>query len=353
MEQHIGHRSFYENLRCGIDPMDGIEAAWVKVTYHDPDHLWHRYPLLPGSIRGALSGRLQVRHGLRRHPCKVAFFNTQVPAALGGTLLKEQPYLVSTDITPRQYDRMAAHYHHRPDGNNLLSRLKHRLNVNVFRRAERILPWSRWAQESIVQEYGVPLADTEVLPPGVDLQKWHPGSQVEGPLRILFVGGDFDRKGGGLLLEAFHTLPAGHAELLVVSRTPPPPPPGVTTYHDLKPNSPELMALYRSCHLFALPSEAEAFGIAAVEAIASGLPVLATAVGGLTDIVIDGENGFLFEPGDGAALANHLHVLCRDASLRRRLGRASRAHAERYFNAQQNAKHLAHILATVAEKGEE
>jgi glycosyltransferase involved in cell wall biosynthesis len=358
MEQHIGHRSFYENLRRCMDAIPTIEAKWVKVTYHNPVHFWQRLSFIPAIVRGTMSGRLQVRQGLRQNSCDVAFFNTQVPAALAGPLLDKQPYVVCTDITPRQYDRLARHYRHRPDGDNLWSRYKHRINVNTFRRAERILPWSSWAQSSIVQEYGIPAAKTEVLPPGVDIQSWQPGSPPSrGPLRILFVGGDFERKGGMLLLEAFRCLPPGQAELLVVTRTAAPVmaglPEGVIFYHNLKPNSPQLIALYRSCHVFVLPTEAEAFGIAAVEAAATGLPILATSIGGLTDIVVDGENGFLLEPGDGAGLANRLRRLCRDASLRRRLGHASRARAERYFNAQENAKRLAQILAAVAERREE
>jgi glycosyltransferase involved in cell wall biosynthesis len=358
MEQHIGHRSFYENLRRCIDAMPDIEASWVKITYHDPAHLWHRLPLLPAGWRGTLSGRRQVRQGLQRHPCDVAFLNTQVPAALAGSALQKQPYVISTDITPRQYDRLATHYRHQPDGDNLLSRYKHGVNVSTFQRAERILPWSSWAQNSLVREYGIPAAKTEILPPGVDLQLWQPGHPPsDGPLRILFVGGDFARKGGKLLLEAFQSLPPGQAELWLVTRTAPPAGGNmaehVTVYPNLKPNSPELIALYRSCHIFALPTEAEAFGIAAVEAAAASLPIVATNVGGLTDIVIDSENGFLVKPGDGAALANRLRLLCQDAGLRQRLGQASRRRAKQQFNAEKNARRLAHILAAVAERREE
>jgi glycosyltransferase involved in cell wall biosynthesis len=357
MEQHIGHRSFYENLRRCIDAMPEVEANWVKVTYYDPAHIWHRLPLLPATWRGAMSGRRQVRQGLRQNRCDVAFFNTQVPAVLAGPALHKQPYVVSTDVTPRQYDRLAIHYRHRPDGDNLLSRYKHYVNVRTFQQARRILPWSSWAQKSIVKEYGVASTQTEVLPPGVDLNIWQPGHPPsEGPLRILFVGGDFRRKGGRLLLEAFRSLPPGQAELRLVTRKASPAGEGVlddvTVYTDLKPNSPELIALYRSCHIFALPTEAEAFGIAAVEAAAAGLPVLATTVGGLTDIVVDGENGFLLKPGDGRALTNRLRLLCQDAGLRQRLGHAGRKRAERYFNAEKNARRLAHILAAVAGRRE-
>ena len=68
-------------------------------------------------------------------------------------------------------------------------------------------------------------------------------------------------------------------------------------YHpDLNPNDGALLSLYQSSDLFVLPTEAEAFGIAAIEASAVGLPVIATRVGGLTDVVVDGER---FSPATG------------------------------------------------------
>jgi glycosyltransferase involved in cell wall biosynthesis len=182
----------------------------------------------------------------------------------------------------------------------------------------------------------------------VDLRHWQPGpASVSGPVRILFVGGDLYRKGGELLLEAFRRLPPGSAELALVTRTPLAPAEGLRIYHDLQPNSAELIALYQSSQVFVLPTYAEAFGIAAVEASAAGLAVIASRVGGLTDIVQDGETGFLIPPGDGDSLAERLARLVKDPSLRQRFGRAARARAEARFDARKNAARLANILQEV------
>jgi glycosyltransferase involved in cell wall biosynthesis len=169
----------------------------------------------------------------------------------------------------------------------------------------------------------------------------------DGPLQILFVGGDLARKGGEDLLAAFRALAPGSAELHLVTRAPLPPEPGVRVYNDLRPNSPELIALYRACDLFVLPTKAEAFGIAAVEASAAGLPVIATAVGGLTDIVIDGETGLHMPPGDVAMLTRHLRLLIEDPALRRRLGLAARARAEARFDARVNAARIVDLLQEI------
>ncbi len=348
MEQHLGHMTYYQNLRRFVTQAGEIQARWVPVTYSEPRSIWDRMSIVPARLRGTLQGRMQVRKGLRQEPSDVAFFNTQVPAVLGGRITREQPYLIATDLTPIQYDQLARLYGHRPDRRGPLKAYKHRVNCSVLGGAARLLPWSTWASESLVTDYGVDPRRIEVIPPGVDLAQWTPGSgQVDGPLRILFVGGDLYRKGGDLLLRAFRSLPRGMAELVLVTRTPVQPEDGVVAYHDLQPNSPALLALFRGCSVFVLPTEAEAFGIAAVEASASGLPVIATAMGGLQDIVVDGETGFLLQLGDVKALVERLQLLARDAGLRERMGRAARQRAETYFDARRNAARVVSCLHDV------
>lgn len=92
---------------------------------------------------------------------------------------------------------------------------------------------------------------------------------------------------------------------------------------------------------------AEAFGIAAVEATALGLPVIATKVGGLVDIVSEGESGFLIPPGDSQKLSEKLRLLVDNASLRTQFGQAARERAIMYFDARKNAARMAEILCHI------
>jgi glycosyltransferase involved in cell wall biosynthesis len=279
-----------------------------------------------------------------RQPHQVLFFNTQVPAALIGRSALHRPYVLCTDITPVQYDQMGDHYGHQPDRSGWLSRYKHQTNVKIFHGATRILPWSGWVQASLVYDYGVPRNRIEVIPPGVDVDFWQPGTKEQGDkVRVLFVGGDFYRKGGEDLLAAFRPL-ADKVELILVTRSSVPTQEGVTVYQDMRPNSPELVALCQSCDLFVLPTRAEAFGIAAVEASAVGLPVIGTAVGGLGDIVVDGETGFLLPPGDVQTLTQRLQQLVEQKTLRQQMGQAARKRVEQGFDARKNAARIAHIL---------
>jgi len=82
--------------------------------------------------------------------------------------------------------------------------------------------------------------------------------------------------------------------------------------------------------LFVLPSHNEGMGRAVVEAMAAGLPVVATCVGGLPDVVVDGETGLLVPPRDPGALAEALMRLLEDPGLRTRMGQAGQARAEEF-----------------------
>jgi glycosyltransferase involved in cell wall biosynthesis len=90
----------------------------------------------------------------------------------------------------------------------------------------------------------------------------------------------------------------------------------------------ELPALYQDADLFVLPSRSgEGFGLVALEAMASGLPVLATSSGGVVDIVKDGVNGRLVPPNDVPALAEALNRLVDDGPLRTELAQGARRSA--------------------------
>src|SRR6267143_435004 len=99
----------------------------------------------------------------------------------------------------------------------------------------------------------------------------------------------------------------------------------------------DLPSLYRAADLFVLVSRrydllVEGFGIAIVEASASGLPVIASRSGGIPEAVREGETGFLVDPDDPAAVAAPAIRLLGDDGLRRRMGAAGRAAVETYYN---------------------
>jgi D-inositol-3-phosphate glycosyltransferase len=88
--------------------------------------------------------------------------------------------------------------------------------------------------------------------------------------------------------------------------------------------------LYRAADLAIVPSHWESFGISAAEAMSSGLAVIASAVGGLLDFMVDNQNGRLVPPRDPIALAAAIDDLAADAVLRQRLGTAARETMQRF-----------------------
>lgn len=89
--------------------------------------------------------------------------------------------------------------------------------------------------------------------------------------------------------------------------------------------------LLQDCTLFVLPSRAESFGLTVVEALACGKPVIATAVGGIPEIIEDDTHGILVEPDDVGGLAAAIQRMLADPGLRERLGRTGRLRVEDAF----------------------
>ena len=94
----------------------------------------------------------------------------------------------------------------------------------------------------------------------------------------------------------------------------------------------DMAVIYRNVDLVAVPSHAETFSLVAMEAMGSGLPVVASDVGGLPELVEDGRTGFLVPVGDAQALADRILTLLRDAALRQTMGAAGRERARTLFS---------------------
>jgi glycosyltransferase involved in cell wall biosynthesis len=351
LEQVLGHVSLSQSIRRFAG--EEVDADFVEVTFHRAGGWIERAPL-PSYVKAALRARLEVRAALGGGLPDAFMFNTQKPALFCPDYLRARPTVISLDVTPRQYDAMADLYEHTPDSPGVVRNLKHRANRHVFRSARRLLPWSHWVKRSLVDDYGIPPERIAVIPPGADTERWHPAPKAtDGPVRLLFVGGNFIRKGGGLVLDWFRHAPeAQGCELHLVTRDAVDAAPGVSVYNGLQNNSPELIALAQSCAVFVLPTQADCFSIASIEAMAAGLPVVTTDVGGIADIVTSGENGYLVPPGDGAALAEALRPLVTDARRRACMGRAARARAERDFDARTNVRRTIAELRAVLEEAD-
>jgi len=93
----------------------------------------------------------------------------------------------------------------------------------------------------------------------------------------------------------------------------------------------DVAEILQASDVFLLPSETESFGLGALEAMACGVPVVASNVGGLPELVLDGETGFLAPAGNVEEMSKQVHRLLADEDLHARMSRAARSRAEAHF----------------------
>jgi glycosyltransferase involved in cell wall biosynthesis len=354
IEQTLGHVTHTQNVRAAVEKDGDVAAYWILPTWEA------KMPPLLGDNWTVRTG-WQARRGLARLANEVAldalFFHTQVPAVLNAGWLARHPSVVSLDATPLQYDRLGDFYDHET-GPRRLEQLKWNLNHRVFERARALVTWSAWARQGLATEYGIDPERVTVIPPGVPVAAWAPPDgprQVdpEAPVRILFVGGDLARKGGHDLLAAFQILHGAGlpVELHLVTRDEVIPAPGVTVHHGLQPNSDALRRLYWESDIFCLPTYGDALPLALAEAAAAGLPLVATSVAAIPEIVEDNRTGQLVPPGQPEALAAALRKLVSEPGLRQWQGQRAQQRARERFDAATNSTALLALLKEVAAEG--
>ncbi len=360
MEQVLGHVSYYKNLKKAVTIAPGVKASWVEVTYKSPKNPLNKLPFIQKPLVGYTSGLWQTARGLwRGRKNRIILFHTQKPAVLFAPLLRRKKFAVSLDITPAQYDRYGTIYEDPGNTTGGVARLKHALNKQLFASSRLIISWSEWVKESLCLEYEVSPDKVVVIPPGIDLELWQAGllprpAKANNELpKILFCGGDWERKGGPQLLDWFKQ--GGHqlCELHLVTRasiTNPDNLPNLFVYNNFNANDPALIELYRQSDIFALPTLAEAFGIALTEAMAMGLPVVTTRVGACAEIVEDGVTGFLVEAGNVAELGQKVEELLRNTPLRQQMSVQAREKAVTRYDAVKNGQELLGVLAVLLEK---
>ena len=335
LEYSLGHTTHAQNLKRALLERPDIAPTYVDLPYDGMAGAWTRLPGVRGnwSLRASLGAYLGMRRSARH--LSGALYHTQVTSRFSAGLMHRTPSVISLDATPLQYDALGAFYGHVLSTNPRLEALKKRLNQRAFGAARHLVTWSEWAKASLAADYGVAPEKVSVIPPGIDTELWRRGKRrrVAGPLKLLFVGGDFPRKGGDTLLEAFKRLPPHLAELTIVTKTQ-----GIgnitsniTVRHDIQPNSEALLRLYADADLFVFPTRGDCLPLAVMEALTAGLPVVTTTVGALPEAVTHGETGWIIPPDDPAALADALQTLAGDAALLERLsGEAAAVGAERF-----------------------
>ena len=209
----------------------------------------------------------------------------------------------------------------------------HKLVLSSVGKCDAIIVYNRMTRR-LFEPYH---SNVHVVPGGVDIERFRysepPRKSARDMKYILMTGriGD-ERKGVGVLHQAAKILRLERDDFRVW-----------VTHDDVTINDDvieavgwhshdRLIELYSRADICVAPSLwAEPFGMVAVEAMASGRPVVASNVGGLADSIVDGETGFLVPPGDPEALAEKLRLLLDDPVMRAEIGRRGRRRVEQNF----------------------
>jgi glycosyltransferase involved in cell wall biosynthesis len=352
LEQALGHITHAKNLQTNVPKHPDVRAHWGLVNFQ-VDGIAGHVPIYKSNwtVRAGLRARQRLAEITSKAKLDAVFFHTQVPAILARSWLERIPAIVSLDATPLQYDEFGGVYHH-GKGPVWLESLKWRLNRDCYKVARRIVAWAEWTKRGLVDAYEVPADKVVVIPPGVNVSDWRrpaPRELVEAPVKILFVGGNFERKGGLNLIEAFRALRDLGVELHLVTKDHVPPEPGLFVYNDMEPNSEALKQLYHRCDVFALPTFGDTIPMVLSEAGAAGMAIVSTNIAGIPEIVRPGDTGLLVPPGDTAALTDALKLLVTNAEQRLTFGSRAAAHVARHFDAETNVGRLLDLLKAEAD----
>jgi glycosyltransferase involved in cell wall biosynthesis len=243
------------------------------------------------------------------------------------------------------------------------------LRNRILRRADRFVAISTVVAEELLAH---PVSDERIerIPNSVDIGRFHPVSpqkkqalrqQLDLPLEgqiVVFSGRLVSYKGLPLLLKVWRDLQTrfNQASLLLVGS-------GGLDIDNCEAELRQYVAGHRletsvlfsgsvsnvedylqAADIFVFPTENEAFGISLIEAMACGLAVIGTAVGGVQDILENGRTGLLIPPGDFEPLAASLTRLLADTHLRQRLGTAARQQVEAHYSHDQVIRRYANLF---------
>lgn len=209
------------------------------------------------------------------------------------------------------------------------SRLLHRLRQQEgrYRRTYGVITMSEWDAVFMRKSGLIPTDHVFVVPPGINSRTALPRTMKgagDEARTLLFVGRDFERKGGQLVVEAFvlarQKSPVPLRLIVAGPLTWPirgPIPDGVIFAGKVLPDI--VGMLMHHADVFVMPSIFEAFGIVFVEALAAGIPVIARNAFAMPEIIRSGDNGILIDHDDPHLLATTMIAVCLDADMRKRV----------------------------------
>ncbi len=361
LSQALARRMAVE-VRCFGERSPGAPAGPVAVRGYTP---WERLQAGPDGPRFAPAREtLSIGLAMARDPvdADVAHAHTWYAdmAGLWIRTLHRIPLVVTLHsmepLRPWKADQLGSGY--------LLSSW---IEKTVVEAADRVIAVSSKMRDDILAHFGADPAKVVVIHNGIDPARFQRTDKRDAlerlgvrPPYVLFVGRITDQKGIFHLLEAAPTLPRG-VQLVLCASAPDTPEieerlrraipqhPNVLWINEMVPLE-VVVQLYSHAAVFACPSVYEPFGLINLEAMACETPVVASAVGGILEVVDDGETGILVSASRPAELAAALRRVLEDPALGRAMGRAGRRRVEARFSWASVAERTEHVYAAAVEE---
>jgi len=330
------HADVVDVVQAPVPPVRSVRRAVTRAT-------GGRVQL--GSSWSASAFRARSRMLERRLAARDDFDFVFQLQTLHGPGTRQRPYAICTDSTNALLQR------HDPAARHLAPeavRPWQAMEAQVARDAAYVFTWSEFARRSFVEDYGCDPDRVVVSGAGANMVLPEVPDRSALPPRALFVGYEFERKGGLALLEAWAEVErrVPGAELVIAGPE--------TAVRSAARNvrwvgrasRATVAGLYAEATAFVMPSLFEPFGLVFLEAMGQGLPVVASDCCAMPELVLHGVNGALAPPGDAVALADALVAVLADPVRAAAMGRAGHARVQhRHLWSHVGARLAAPLLA--------
>lgn len=291
------------------------------------------------SIGHAMAGRAAAQAAIRAG-ARVILLNTLQNAPFV-PLREDVTYLVYGDCTTAQ---LAELY-----GGKKLGFPGSLVNERLRRLAEHgcyFLCMSSWYKDALREEFDIDEDRLVLLPFYVDTEKWKPleSKPANARKQALFIGGDLPRKGGDIVYELARSETFRDVDFHIVSPNAEDGPDNLYAHRAFRSDAGDLARLAAQCDIFILPTRADTWSIAALEAAACGVPAIVTNRGGIAEIVVDGVTGAVLPEPTLDAFSEKLSAYLADPERMARHGRNAREHVECNFSKE---RHMAILRGAI------
>ncbi len=336
----LGMKTLSQRYRDAFNSMDFVEKIPISIGPDD----YRRYPsnrLQKLSCTWEISAVIQKKFQRECPPDYDALFIAGHEAALAlRQEVKKHPTILALDVVPT-----LAHDLIRLTSKNPIARFRSTLADHltrpmfqkVFRDIDAFLPISRWCATGLINHYAVSKDKVHPLYCPCALALWRPQKREGGPVRLLFVGNDFERKGGPFLLDLYkkHFTARSDVELVIVSSNNNLSPDTLPKRASLYKNIPhdDMPKVFKDSDIFVFPTFKDYLALVASEAACVGLPIIGRDVGGLNEVIVNGVNGYLM-PYHSCEndWYEKISFLIDHPEIRMAMGQESRKRAEQKFD---------------------